>query len=113
MQPVLEFVKRHSCSYTYSIRAPSIGEEVSEPCYLDLGHTSLAACLLDAAEALSIDFPRVQVPYQGMWMGEMAVRELVQCAESIAHSWMATDEGGDGAGKPSGMVAAVDLPTTA
>ncbi len=116
MQPVLEFVKRHACSYTYSVRAPGVGEKIPDPCYLDLGHMSLAACLLDAAQALSTDFPRVQACYQGIWMGAVDVRKLGRCAEALAREWMLADErrdAGNADSGRSGMVAAVDFRTTA
>ena len=86
MQPVLEFVRRHERSYTYSIRAPQIGDTIPVACYVDRGLTSLAACVFDAAQALSVNFPTVFVRYQGECMGEMDVRRLALCSESFARA---------------------------
>lgn len=76
MQPVLELRKLQDRSYTYSIRAPRSGGVVPAPSYVDRGLTSLPACLEDAAQALSINFPRVYVRYQGMCVGEQDVSQL-------------------------------------
>lgn len=92
MQPVLEFVKHHSRSYTYSIRAPRMGGETPVPCYIDRGHISLEACLSDAAQALSINFARFYVHYQGVCMGEIDGRQLGLFAERIAGEWMVADD---------------------
>lgn len=88
MQPVLEFVRRHERSYTYSIRAPQISDTIPVACYVDRGLTSLAACVFDAAQALSVNFPKVYIRYQGQCMGEMEVKRLALCAESIARELM-------------------------
>ena len=92
MQPVLEFVKHHSRSYTYSISAPSTGGATPVPCYVDRGHISLEACLLDAAQALSINFARFCVHYQGVCMGDIDGRQLGLFAERIAGEWMVADD---------------------
>ena len=88
MQPVLEFVQRHERSYTYSIRAPQKSDTIPVACYVDRGHISLAACVFDAAQALSVNFPKVYVRYQGLCMGEMDVRRLALCSESFAREMM-------------------------
>ena len=113
MQPVLEFVKRHSCSYTYSIRAARMGGVLPLPCYVDRGHVSLAACLFDAAQALSINFPRVYVRYQGVCMGEIDGQQLARCAELIAREWMLADERRHAANVHSGRVADAEFKRTA
>lgn len=92
MQPVLEFVQRHERSYTYSIRAPRKSGPLPVACYVDRGLTSLSACVLDAAEALSVNFPVVYVRYQGLCMGEMEVRRLATCADFVAAELMAEYE---------------------
>lgn len=84
MQPVLEFIQRHERSYSYSIRATHKSTAPREACYVDRGLTSLAACLFDAAQALSHNFPHVHICYQGLWMGEMEVSRLRACSEFIA-----------------------------
>ncbi|MCU4118686.1 hypothetical protein [Variovorax sp. N23] len=84
MQPVLEFIQRHERSYTYSVRAPHKSTVPREACYVDLGLTSLAACVFDAAQALSPNFPRAHISYQGVWMGEIEVSRLRACSEFIA-----------------------------
>lgn len=84
MQPVLEFIQRHERSYSYSIRAPRKGGPVPVACYVDRGLSSLSACVLDAAEALSVNFPKVYIRYQGLCMGEMEVRRLATCADFVA-----------------------------
>lgn len=84
MQPVLEFVQRGERSYTYSIRAPQKSTTPMNACYEDRGLTSLAACVFDAALALSINFPRVHLRYQGQGMGEIEVSRLRACSEFIA-----------------------------
>lgn len=84
MQPVLEFIQRHERSYTYSVRAPQTSAVQSEACYVDRGLTSLAACVFDAAQALSHNFPRASICYQGLCMGEMEVSRLRACSEFIA-----------------------------
>jgi len=84
MQPVLEFVQRHERSYTYSIRAPQTSDTIPVACYVDRGLTSLADCVFDAAQALSVNFPTVYIRYQGLCMGQIEVRRLALCAESIA-----------------------------
>jgi len=88
MQPVLEFVRRHERSYTYSIRAPQTSDTIPVACYVDRGLTSLADCVFDAAQALSINFPKVYIRYQGQCMGEMDVRRLALCSESFAREMM-------------------------
>ncbi|RZL55920.1 MAG: hypothetical protein EOP70_08525 [Variovorax sp.] len=92
MQPLLEFVKRHARSYTYSIRASRMPGAEPVPCYIDRGHVSLTACLQDAAQALSTNFPRVNVRYQDVCMGEIDARQLTRNAEQIASAWMLADE---------------------
>ncbi|RYF62735.1 MAG: hypothetical protein EOO22_27175 [Comamonadaceae bacterium] len=89
MQPVLEFTQRDARSYTYSIGAPPLNAAPVEACYVDLGLTSLAACVFDAAEALSHNFPRVQIRYQGMCIGEMDVNRLRACSEFVAQQLQA------------------------
>ncbi len=84
MQPVLEFIQRHERSYTYSVRAQQKSALPMEACYVDRGLTSLAACVFDAAQALSHNFPRVHVRYQGECMGEIEVSRLRACSEFIA-----------------------------
>jgi hypothetical protein len=84
MQPVLEFSQRDVRSYTYSIRAPQRSTVQVDACYVDRGLTSLAACVFDAAQALSINFPRVYIRYQGLCMGEIDVSRLRACSEFIA-----------------------------
>jgi hypothetical protein len=84
MQPVLEFIQRHERSYTYSVRAAQKSAVPMEACYVDRGLTSLAACVFDAAQALSHNFPRVYVRYQGQCMGEIEVSRLRACSEFIA-----------------------------
>src|SRR6187551_1219750 len=76
MQPVLEFIQRHERSYTYSVRAPHKSTVQREACYVDRGLTSLAACVFDAAQALSPNFLRAHISYQGVWMGEIEVSRL-------------------------------------
>lgn len=89
MQPVLEFVKRDERSYSYSVRAPRKDGVVPVACYVDRGLPSLSACVLDAAEALSLNFPKVYIRYQGLCMGEMAVSRMATCAELVAAELMA------------------------
>ena len=84
MQPVLEFIQRHERSYTYSVRAAQKSAVPTEACYVDRGLTSLAACVFDAAQALSHNFPRVYIRYQGHCMGEIEVNRLRACSEFIA-----------------------------
>ena len=84
MQPVLEFIQRHERSYTYSVRALQNGAVPMEACYVDRGLNSLAACVFDAAQALSHNFPRVYIRYQGLCMGELEVSQLRACSEFIA-----------------------------
>ena len=84
MQPVLEFIQRHERSYTYSVRAPQKSAALREAAYVDRGLTSLAACVFDAAQALSHNFPRAHVRYQGLCMGEIEVSRLRACSEFIA-----------------------------
>lgn len=84
MQPVLEFIRRDERSYSYSIRAPQKSSAPVAACYVDRGLTSLAACVFDAAQALSINFPRVYIRYQSLCMGEIEVSRLLACAEFIA-----------------------------
>lgn len=76
MQPVLEIVKRHAHSYTYSVRGPRSGGVLPASCYVDGGFPTLAQCLSDAAEAFSPYFPRVYVRYQGLCVGEHMVMRL-------------------------------------
>ena len=92
MKPVLEFVKRHSRYYTYSIRASQVRGVTPEVCYVDQGHISLAACIFDAAQALSLNFPEVRVRYQGICMGELHGEQLARCAQRLAAEWMLADE---------------------
>ncbi|MGJ7543694.1 hypothetical protein [Variovorax sp. LT1R16] len=89
MQPVLEFVQRNERSYSYSIRAPRHGGPVPVACYVDRGLSSLSACVFDAAEALSVNFPKVYIRYQGLCMGEMEVARLAACADIVAAQLMA------------------------
>lgn len=89
MQPVLEFIQRDERSYTYSVRSPHKGAALREACYVDRGLTSLAACVFDAAQALSHNFPRAFVHYQGLCMGEIEVSRLRACSEFIAQQLMA------------------------
>lgn len=84
MQPVLEFIQRHERSYTYSVRAAQKSTVPMEACYVDRGLTSLAACVFDAAQALSHNFPRVYISYQGLCMGEIEVSRLRACSEFVA-----------------------------
>ncbi len=89
MQPVLEFSKRGERSYTYSIRAPHKHGPVQAACYVDRGRSSLAACVFDAAQALSVNFLKVYIRYQGLSMGEIEVGRLGACSEFIAQALMA------------------------
>lgn len=84
MQPVLELVKRHATSYTYSVRAPRSGGVLPLSCYVDGGFGSLAACLSDAAEAFSPYFARVYVRYQGLCVGEHMVMRLRAQPDTLA-----------------------------
>ena len=84
MQPVLEFSKLHDRSYNYSIRATRMTGVIPLACYVDRGHTSLAACVFDAAQALSVNFPRVYIRYEGACVGEADVRQLSACSEFMA-----------------------------
>lgn len=84
MQPVLELLKRHATSYTYSVRAPSSGGVLPASCYVDGGFGSLADCLSDAAEAFSPYFTRVYVRYQGLCVGEHMVMRLRAQPEALA-----------------------------
>lgn len=76
MQPVLEIVKRHATSFTYSVRAPRSGGALPASCYIDGGLGSLAECLSDAAEAFSPYFARVYIRFQGVCVGEHMVMRL-------------------------------------
>jgi hypothetical protein len=88
LQPVLEFSKRHEHSYTYAIHASRKSVMLPEACYVDRGLPSLAACVSDAAQALSVNFPRVYLRYQGVGMGEVEVGRLGMCAEAVAQELM-------------------------
>lgn len=46
----------------------------------------------DAAQALSVNFPRVYVRYQGVCMGEIDGHQLALGAERIATEWMLADD---------------------
>lgn len=84
MQPVLEIVKRHARSFTYSVRGPRAGGALPKSCYVDGGFCSLAECLSDAAEAFSPYFARVYVRYQGLCVGEHMVMQLRVQPEALA-----------------------------
>lgn len=84
MQPVLEIYKLGERSYTYTVRAPRLpGEAPPEACYVDLGLTSFADCLRDAAEALTY-FARVYMRYQGLCVGEQMVQRLERQPDAVA-----------------------------
>ena len=84
MQPVLEIVKRHAKSFTYSVRAPRSGGVLPVSCYVDGGFASFAECLSDAAEAFSPYFSRVYVRFQGLCVGEHMVMRLRAQPEALA-----------------------------
>lgn len=89
MQPVLEIRKLGERAYTYTVRAPGpAGELPSEACDVDLGLTSFADCLRDAAGALTY-FPRVYIRYEGLCVGEQAVLRLVRQSEAVAGELLA------------------------
>jgi hypothetical protein len=84
MQPVLEIRKLGEHSYTYTVRATrTAGEPDTEACYVDLGLSSFADCLRDAAEALTY-FPRVYICYEGLCVGEQTVMRLESQPETVA-----------------------------
>jgi hypothetical protein len=83
MQPVLEISKLGEHSYTYTVRATRArGEPPPEACYVDLGLTSFADCLRDAAEALTY-FPRVYIRYEGLCVGEQTVMRLESHPDAV------------------------------
>lgn len=89
MQPVLEIRKIGENSYTYAVRAPrASGEPPPLACYVDLGFTSFAACLRDAAQALTY-FARVYIRYQGLCVGEETVARLERHPQVVAHELLA------------------------
>ncbi|RZI77940.1 MAG: hypothetical protein EOP80_03010 [Variovorax sp.] len=77
MQPVLELTKLKNLSFTYSVRAPRAGGVIPPPSYVNGGMASLAACLHDAAQALSPNFSRIYVRYQGICVGELDVSTML------------------------------------
>ena len=84
MQPVLEIVKRHARSFTYSVRGPRSGGVLPASCYFYGGFCTFAECLSDAAEASSPYFARVYVRYQGLCVGEHTVMQLRVQPEALA-----------------------------
>jgi len=89
MQPVLEIRKLGDHSYTYAVRAtPAQDEPLPEACCADLGLTSFADCLRDAAEALTY-FPRVSICYEGVCVGEEMVMRLVRQPDAVAGELLA------------------------
>jgi hypothetical protein len=89
MQPVLEIRKLGEHSYTYTVRATSArGEPPPEACYVDLGLTSFADCLRDAAEALTY-FPRVYLRYEGLCVGEQMVMRLERQPDAVVRELLA------------------------
>ena len=89
MQPVLEIRKLGERSYTYTVRATRIhGEPPPEACYVDLGLTSFADCLRDAAEALTY-FPRVYIRYEGLCVGEQMVMRLESQPDAVVRELLA------------------------
>ncbi len=89
MQPVLEIRKLGERSYTYTVRATRIhGEPPPEACYVDLGLTSFADCLRDAAEALTY-FPRVYIRYEGLCVGEQMVMRLASQPDAVVRELLA------------------------
>jgi len=92
MQPVLEIRKLDESSYTYTVCAPSSdGAPPSHACYIDLGLTSFAACLHDAAQALTY-FHKVCIHYEGICVGEHAVTRLENQSEAVARELIARYE---------------------
>ena len=89
MQPVLEIRKLGERSYTYTVRAPrSAGEPPPRACYVDLGLTSFADCLRDAAEALTY-FSRIYIRYEGLCVGEQMVMRLESQPDMVARDLLA------------------------
>ncbi|MDM0104004.1 hypothetical protein QTH97_03620 [Variovorax sp. J22R24] len=89
MQPVLEIRKLGERSYTYTVRAPrSAGEAPPKACYVDLGLTSFADCLRDAAEALTY-FSRVYIRYEGLCVGVQTVVRLENQPDTVAGELLA------------------------
>lgn len=91
MQPVLEIRKVHEHSYVYSVRGPkSAVNALPAACYVDGGHTSFAACLYDASQALKVYFPRVYIRYQGICVGEHFLQRLQTQSAGLARELLAT-----------------------
>lgn len=89
MQPVLEIRKLGEHSYTYTVRAARMGgEPPPEACYVEMGLTSFADCLRDAAEALTY-FPRVYIRYEGLCVGEQTVMRLERQPDAVARELLA------------------------
>ncbi len=89
MQPILEIRKLGEHSYTYTVSATRAQDEpLAEACYVDLGLTSFADCLRDAAEALTY-FPRVHIRYEGLCVGEEMVTRLVRQPDAVARELLA------------------------
>lgn len=76
MQPVLEIRKLRDHSYVYSVRGPRSSGKLPAACYVDGDQTSFAACLSDAAGALTAYFPRIYIRYQGVCVGEQQLQRL-------------------------------------
>jgi hypothetical protein len=83
MKPVVELRKRGD-SYTYGVRAPRAGGVVPPVSYRDGGFPTLAACLLDVARGLGLNFPRVYVRLEGTCVGERDIVELRRLPEKVA-----------------------------
>ncbi|MDM0072779.1 hypothetical protein QTH90_00170 [Variovorax sp. J2P1-59] len=89
MQPVLEIRKLGERSYTYTVRAPrSAGEAPPKACYVDLGLTSFADCLRDAAQALTY-FSRVYIRYEGLCVGQQMVMRLESQPDAVVGELLA------------------------
>ncbi len=89
MQPVLEIRKLADQSFTYSVRAPRSHGMLPQACYVDGGHPTLEACLLDASLALRAYFPRVYIRYQGLCVGEHELLRLNSAPVAVARELLA------------------------
>ena len=92
LQPVLELTELQDRSFTYSVRAPRAGGVVPPPSYVNGGMASLSACLHDAAQALSPNFSRIYVRYQGLCVGELDVPAMLahpmKMAEAVVFEYL-------------------------
>ena len=89
MKPVLELSKLKDRSFSYSIRAPRAGGVVPPPSYVQGGLGSLAACMLDAANALGANFSSVYVRYQGVCVGDLDLPAVRQAPAGAAEDLLA------------------------